>query len=333
MRIARKTGVNVRSRKLEVAAMEVNPASVVWSPGLDSASLSMAGLEVKLGSLVTLLLLTLISGLAPLFLFRRQVTPDILGGRRRALSLISCFSGGVFMATCLLDLLPDYLSGINDALLRLNITLQFPLQEFVLAMGFFLVLVLEQIVLSYKEQPGWSEETHALLGADARMPPSEQPHVHVDVNAHSAVRAAVLVLSLSLHSVLEGLAVGLLQESGKVLETCLALLIHKCLISFSLTLKLAQGRLRPRLVLSCLLLFAFMTPLGIGLGIVLTENADPIHQLSRSVLEGIATGTFLYITFLEILPHELSAGEQRIVKVIAILCGFSVITAILFLKI
>lgn len=35
--------------------------------------------------------------------------------RRRLLSLISCFAGGVFLATCLLDLLPDYLQGINEA--------------------------------------------------------------------------------------------------------------------------------------------------------------------------------------------------------------------------
>jgi len=35
--------------------------------------------------------------------------------RRRLLSLISCFAGGVFLATCLLDLLPDYLQGIGEA--------------------------------------------------------------------------------------------------------------------------------------------------------------------------------------------------------------------------
>ncbi|XP_077111312.1 zinc transporter ZIP1 [Ranitomeya variabilis] len=313
--------------------MEVNPASAVWSLGREAASLSVVGLEMKLGSMVTLLLLSLLSGLAPLFLFSRQAAPDILGDRRRALNLLSCFSGGVFLATCLLDLLPDYLSGMNDALMRLKITLQFPLQEFVLAVGFFLVLVLEQIVLSYKEPWGRLEETHSLLGTDTRILHTNQPHVHVDVNAHSALRAVVLVLSLSLHSVLEGLAVGLLQESEKVLETCLALLIHKCIISFSMTLKLAQGRLPPRVILYCLLLYAFMTPLGIGLGIVVTENADPIQQLNHSILEGIATGTFLYITFLEILPHELTAGDHRIMKVIIILCGFSVITAILFIKI
>ncbi|XP_068108548.1 zinc transporter ZIP1 [Hyperolius riggenbachi] len=313
--------------------MEGDQARLVWSPGLEASPPSVTDLEVKLGSLVTLLLLTFVGGLMPLFLFRRQASADILGSRRRLLSLISCFAGGVFLATCLLDLLPDYLSGINDALSKLNITLQFPLQEFILAMGFFLVLVLEQIMLSYTDHPGMSEETHSLLGPDGRHPGPDQPHVHVDVNAHSPVRAVILVLALSLHSVLEGLAVGLLQDSRKVLETCAALVFHKCIVSFSMTLKLSQGRLRPRVVLGCLLLFSFMTPLGIGLGVILTESTDPLHQLTCSVLEGIATGTFLYITFMEILPHELSSGDQRIVKVIAILCGFSVITANLFIKI
>ncbi|KAM8920756.1 zinc transporter ZIP1 [Pelodytes ibericus] len=315
--------------------MQQDPENLVWSPGLDAVPVSVAALEVKLGSLVTLLILTLISGLMPLFLFRRQGTLDASGTRLRTLSLVSCFSGGVFLATCLLDLLPDYLASINDALGKMNITLQFPLQEFILTMGFFLVLVLEQIVLAYRDQSGTSEEMNALLGSDGRLQHAagEMTHVHVDVNAHSAVRAVVLVLSLSLHSVLEGLAVGLLQDSGKVLETCLALLIHKCIISFSLTLKLGQGRLRARALLCCILLFSFMSPLGIGLGVALTENADPIHQLSRSVLEGIATGTFLYITFLEILPHELNSADQRILKVIVLICGFSVITGILFIKI
>lgn len=200
-------------------------------------------------------------------------------------------------------------------------------------MGFFLVLVLEQIVLNYKDQQSLSEETHSLLSSEARHPSPDQPHVHVDVNAHSAVRVVSLVVSLSLHSVLEGLAVGLLRESGKVLETCLALVIHKCLISFSLTFKLGQGRLRPRVILGCLLFFSLMTPLGIGIGVALAESSDPLHQLTRSVLEGIATGTFLYVTFLEILPHELSSGDPRITKVIVILCGFSLVTAILFIKI
>ncbi len=32
------------------------------------------------------------------------------------LSLISCFAGGVFLAACLLDVIPDYLSDISAQL-------------------------------------------------------------------------------------------------------------------------------------------------------------------------------------------------------------------------
>ncbi|XP_044304365.1 zinc transporter ZIP1 [Varanus komodoensis] len=314
-----------------------------------------AGLEVKLGSLALLLLVTLVCGFLPLWIFRRPgASVSSSAARRKCLSLVSCFAGGVFLATCLLDLIPDYLASMNKALDDLRVTLHFPLQEFILAMGFFLVLILEQIVLAYRDPLGSLEETEALLGTASRASPTvqehgwpdgplprqppplprEQPHVHVDFNAHSAVRSVVLLLALALHSVSEGLAVGLQEDGAQALEICLALLIHKGAVAFSLSLKLLQGRLRPRAVAACLVLFAVMSPLGIGLGVLLTERpAAPLPHLSRCVLEGLATGTFVYITFLEILPHELSSSEQRILKVIVLLVGFALVTSILFVKI
>lgn len=42
--------------------------------------------------------------------------------RQKVLSLVSCFAGGVFLATCLLDLLPDYLAAIDEALAALHVT-------------------------------------------------------------------------------------------------------------------------------------------------------------------------------------------------------------------
>ncbi|KAM3873535.1 zinc transporter ZIP3 [Diretmus argenteus] len=304
-------------------------------------------MEIKLGALVVLLSTTLLFGFTPLCLVRGggrcSVDPEL---RRRLLGLISCFAGGVFLATCLLDLLPDYLASINQAFSSMGVTLQFPLPEFIMAMGFFLVLVLEQIVLAVKDQSSFpSEERRALL-VDSSVQSNDRSgrrhshhqesdggHFHMDFSSHSALRAFILVFSLSLHSVFEGLAVGLLEDGKQVLEICLALMIHKSIISFSLALKLAQGRLRRSVVAGCLLLFAAMSPLGIGLGVALTETkASPQHQLARSTLEGLAAGTFIYITFMEILPHELSNGKNRIPKVAMLLLGFAVVTAVLFIK-
>ncbi|XP_053133498.1 zinc transporter ZIP1 [Hemicordylus capensis] len=337
----------------QVAEME----HVVWKPYAPLAAVgSLTGLEVKLGSLALLLVVTLLCGFLPLWVFRH---PGAVTGSsaapRKTLSLVSCFAGGVFLATCLLDLIPDYLSSMNEALEDLKVTLHFPLQEFILAMGFFLVLIMEQIVLAYKDPSASLEETRSLLGSAAHDsatiqghswpdgPPHprpwsgsarEPPHIHVDFNSHSVIRSFVLLLALSLHSVFEGLAVGLQEEGAQALEICLALLIHKGAIAFSLSLKLLQGRMRLRAVAACLLLFSVMSPLGIGLGVALTESpATVLHRLSRSVLEGLATGTFVYITFLEILPHELNSSEQRILKVIVLLAGFALVTSILFIKI
>ncbi|XP_029535401.1 zinc transporter ZIP1 [Oncorhynchus nerka] len=324
-----------------------------WPSEVQMNPVYVPGLEVKLGALVVLFSITLVCGFAPLCLVRGagrcHVDPET---RHKVVSLVSCFAGGVFFATCLLDLVPDYLSGINEAFSSLGITLQFPLPEFIIAMGFFLVLVLEQIVLALRDRSaGHSEERRALLvdssvqshDRDGRRHShhshgreelgGEDAHFHVDFNSTSAIRAFILVFSLSLHSVFEGLAVGLQEDSQEVMEICVALLLHKSIISFSLALKLAQGKLRRAAVVGCLLLFALMSPMGIGLGIALTETkSSPQHQLARSTLEGLASGTFMYITFMEILPHELSSPQNRIPKVAMILTGFAVVTGMLFIK-
>ncbi|KAK6326396.1 hypothetical protein J4Q44_G00020410 [Coregonus suidteri] len=293
-------------------ALSAWPSEVQMNPA------DVPGLEVKLGALVVLFSITLVCGFAPLCFVRGagrcNVDPET---RHKVVSLVSCFAGGVFFATCLLDLVPDYLSGINEAFSSLGITLQFPLPEFIIAMGFFLVLVLEQIVLALKDRSaGHSEERRALL-----VDPSVQSHDR-DCRRHSH------------HShVFEGLAVGLQEDSQEVLEIGVALLLHKSIISFSLALKLVQGKLRRAAVVGCLLLFALMSPLGIGLGIALTETkSSPQHQLARSTLEGLASGTFMYITFMEILPHELSSPQNRIPKVAMMLTGFAVVTGVLFIK-
>ncbi|XP_048476428.1 zinc transporter ZIP1 [Rhincodon typus] len=323
----------------------VGPGKEPLEPGLGQTM--SPSLEVKVASLFLLLVLTVLSGLLPLCVFRRAAGGSGSAGQRRILSLFSCLAGGVFLATCLLDLLPDFLSDMAAVLDKMKITLQFPLPLFIVVMGFFLVLIMEQIVLACRDQSSNLEETQSLLGRSAsgnlhtqhHLSSGESgaqweesgPHLHVDFNSHSAIRCLVLVLALALHSVFEGLAVGLQEASSKVVETCIALSVHKCIIAFSLTLKLVQSRLKWTVVVSCVLVFAVMSPLGVGVGIAVTEDSS--HQLVRCVLEGVATGTFIYVTFMEILPHELNSPHQRLCKVILLILGFALVTGVLFIPV
>lgn len=297
-------------------------------------------LQVKIGALIGLLLLTLLFGFIPAKVrwFRDTNGTET---HRTVLSLISCFAGGVFLAACLLDIIPDYLSDITAELNSRKVETSFPLPEFIMAAGFFTVLILERIVLNCREM-GVAQEERAPLMPDNRnghghghgiSPDLESSghHVHVDFQAHSPFRSFMLFLSLSLHSVFEGLAIGLQNTDSKVLEICIAILVHKSIIVFSLSVKLVQSAVRPLWVAAYIGVFAMMSPIGIAIGISVLEAQLAAGALIQAVLEGLAAGTFVYITFLEILPHELNSPGKQLLKVLFILLGFSIMAALTFL--
>ncbi|KAK2913403.1 hypothetical protein Q8A67_001802 [Cirrhinus molitorella] len=296
-------------------------------------------LQVKVGALVGLLFLTLFFGLVPA---RMTWFRDSSGTatHRAVLSFVSCFAGGVFLSACLLDIIPDYLSDIHEELQKQGLDEGFPLAEFIMACGFFTVLILEKMVLSCTEGHR-NEETAPLLApaghghAQGRHSLNDLEgsghHVHVDLHAHSSFRSFMLFLSLSLHSVFEGLAIGLQTTDTKVLEICIAILVHKSIIVFSLSVKLVQSAVKPLWVALYVTVFAVMSPLGIGIGITVIEAQLEAGAFIQAVLEGLAAGTFVYITFLEILPHELNSPERPLLKVFFLLCGFSVMAGLSFL--
>nr|WLQ25288.1 solute carrier family 39 member 1 [Ctenopharyngodon idella] len=182
-------------------------------------------LQVKVGALVGLLFLTLFFGLIPARMKWFQVSSGT-AIHRAVLSFVSCFAGGVFLSACLLDIIPDYLSDIHEVLRKQGLDEGFPLAEFIMACGFFTVLILEKMVLSCTEGRR-NEETAPLLApaghghAHGRHSLNDLEgsghHVHVDLHAHSSFRSFMLFLSLSLHSVFEGLAIGLQTTDTKVI--------------------------------------------------------------------------------------------------------------------
>lgn len=301
-------------------------------------------LQVKIGALVGLLLLTLLFGFIPAHMkwFRDTSGTET---HRVVLSLISCFAGGVFLAACLLDIIPDYLSDINAELDVQGVETSFPLPEFIMALGFFMVLIMERVVHNCQQRSSTDSERAPLMqassnghghghghGGSSRVDlEGSSHHVHVDLQAHSSFRSFMLFLSLSLHSVFEGLAIGLQTTDSKVLEICIAILVHKSIIVFSLAVKLVQSAVAPLWVVAYVGFFAMMSPVGIAVGIGVIEARLAAGALIQAVLEGLAAGTFIYITFLEILPHELNSPERQLLKVLFILLGFSVMACLTFL--
>ncbi|VDM37359.1 unnamed protein product [Toxocara canis] len=256
----------------------------------------------------------------------------------RIFSLLSVFGGGVFLATCLLDLLPDAVEGIQRAEEVIKYQFHFPVTELLVASGFlFVTLFVRERNRSsssgIEHLIDHHEGTLSDPAADTHRERSED--VHFDVSSHSTVRAALLVMALSLHAVFEGLSLGLILDVNTLIQIFGALLMHKTIIGFSLGLRLVQGRMRVFTVIVCCCIFSAQVLIGGFGGLAILDLISAGSAYKAALVSGgaqaIACGTFLYITCFEILPHELNQSGLRLVKLISLLSGFTLIAIMIAL--
>ncbi|KAK6053624.1 hypothetical protein COOONC_08871, partial [Cooperia oncophora] len=271
-------------------------------------------------SLRALLLLTLFA-----LTFAAAMLATVLRGdwaRSHITSFIACMGGGVFLATCMLDLLPDAIESFEKSGFDSN----FPIAEAAVAGGLLLVLTIEQVVLTLQER-GWLSSGHLHLHDEGESSHPQDLSLQDDTeqDANPMLGACLLVLALSLHALFEGLSLAVISDASKLLEVFAALILHKCIIGFSLGVRLVQSGMRTPWVALCACLFSIQVLIG-GLGgmeiMSLISGGDrSTAALVSTILQGIACGTFLYITTFEVLPHELRKAGNRLSKLFCLFLG------------
>ncbi|OCU01583.1 zinc transporter ZIP1 [Xenopus laevis] len=298
-------------------------------------------MAVKVGCLVALLALTLIVGMIPPFV-SWFLKSSVNGTYQFIICLISSFAAGTFLGACLLHVVAEALSSIATELSYIA----YPMGELILSLGFFFVLFIERIVLQYYYHSRSQQLDEIALPPAQNSPEAsctekqEHPaeinndtdvshnHIHFNLHSYSSFRSLILFLSLSIHSVFEGLAIGLQSNYSSALQIAIAVLIHKGVIVFSLSLKLTQSKIKPLWLLVYVITFTLMSPIGITIGIIVTLKKTTIITVVQAILEGIASGTFVYVTFLEILPQELNTEEKPLLKLLFVILGFTAMAVI-----
>jgi zinc transporter 1/2/3 len=147
-----------------------------------------------------------------------------------------------------------------------------------------------------------------------------------------SVRRFLVVVALSCHSVFEGLAIGLQQTQRDVWYLFTAVTIHACAILFCVGLELVTSGIRLLNLVLYVVILSLVSPLGVVIGILVTVHSSsdgPLQGLVVAVLQGIAGGTILYITFFEVLDREKRKETGcGLVRIMFILIGFSVMVAL-----
>ncbi|CAN0087092.1 unnamed protein product, partial [Phaeothamnion confervicola] len=145
-----------------------------------------------------------------------------------------------------------------------------------------------------------------------------------------ATRLAMLA-ALCFHSVMEGLGVGAAQARTWGLLTAIA--AHKGLAAYALGSALMELGSSGNGTLGGVLLFSSMTPLGIGIGQLLggvgsgSGNGEADGAIANACV-ALASGTFLYVSLMEVLPRELADLEGGAIKLVALMMGFGAMTMV-----
>merc|ERR1711953_406608 len=71
--------------------------------------------------------------------------------------------------------------------------------------------------------------------------------------------------------------------------------------------------------------FSIISPIGAGIGIAVSETVTSeasLQTVAVTVLQGLATGTLLYVVFFEVIEKERLKGTTGMVQVTFVLLGF-----------
>jgi zinc transporter 1/2/3 len=167
---------------------------------------------------------------------------------------------GVFLGAGLIHMLGDAASEFSAA------GYHYPFAFLICGSSFLLLLVLEHI--------------------------SRELYEH----KHSTTQIAILAtIMLSVHSFLEGAALGISGSLATALILAIAIIAHKWAASFSLSLQINKSGLGFKVSIVCFSIFALMTPLGILLGDWVSSATGNAHLLLTPIFSALAAGTFLYI--------------------------------------
>ena len=244
--------------------------------------MSMSLVAIKTIAALAILAIGIVGGVIPLLAARIQAS-------RRFLSLGNALAGGIFLGAGFIHLLPEAAHALEDVV-------DYPLAALLAAFGVGVLLLVDRVLFESTRAPG-----------------SERA-----VGPRQPIYPFVLLVVLSIHSIIAGVALGLEPEVAASVLVMIGILFHKGSAAFALMVSAhsaGTGKTQLRVILG---VFVLMTPLGILLG---TVASTLLRDQAATLIEGsfiaLAAGTFIYVAILDVIDAEMSRFDDRVARFVS----------------
>lgn len=226
--------------------------------------------------------------------FRRLTSSE------RVLGVASTFSGGVFLTLAFVHMMPEaagaFASGAIASADAMSLACCWTLA------GYLLIWGVERAASSTTS----SSDSHSSGGGTS---------------------AAILLGALSVHSILETMALAVARTKFAASLLAASIALHQPAESVALLVALVRAGLTGKKLVRLLLLFTAMGPIGSTLGFFLhgSFSATPLGPVLDGALLALTAGTFVFVGATEVIPEEFEGDKPyKKLKTISLAAGVSV---------
>lgn len=238
--------------------------------------------------------------------------------------MVKAFAAGVILATGFIHVLPDAFENLTSPCLKDHPWGDFPFTGFVAMVAAIGTLMVDSFATSYFSGRS-DEKVNAGQAGDAEVGPGVVPlhthathghahgHVNVaDVDSSSQllrhrVISQVLELGIIVHSVIIGIAMGASETPKTIKPLIAALTFHQFFEGMGLGGCIAQAKFKSQAVAIMALFFSLTTPLGIVIGIGITNSYNE-NSPNALIIEGIfnaaSAGILIYMALVDLLAAD-----------------------------
>ncbi|CAI2372253.1 unnamed protein product [Moneuplotes crassus] len=157
----------------------------------------------------------------------------------------------------------------------------------------------------------------------------QRDHKHKKKRCACNLAPIILCMALSVHSIFEGIATGLIKEESGLWTFVMAIGAHKWAAAMSLGISMTKNfKDQVGTMIIVLTIFSLATPIGVLLGMIVATQSAIVDVIFSS----LAAGTFVYIACSEVIVEEFSVPKYRWVKMFSFLSGATLIVILGFLE-
>jgi len=270
----------------------------------------------KIKCLLIIFATGLIGGLLPLKLRVKD----------RLLSLGNTLSGGVFLSAGIAHMLPEAVEGFE----KLDLQTKLPVAYIFCMLGMLGTFFVEKVIVTGRH----SHSVVLDMEASSEESPAANHHYHasmsrgiVKTDKNGVVgNSWLLPFLLSIHSLVEGAALGIEDNIADTTNVLIAIIGHKMFAAFALGVNLAKNNVPSDKLAKMVFVFAVMTPLGILFGLMAMWNTN--QDLLAECVKALSAGTFIYIALVEVILEEFDNPRDKYIKFFLVIIGSLLMTLV-----